>query len=206
MARREEKKQATRQRLVDIATDLFCRKGYDNTTVDEIVSLAGISQRTFFRYFPTKLDVAFPSREKSTAMLRVLLERHQNLSAPLLGVRVALEEYGNWYATLKDELMREWQYEAASPTLIARADETERINEQLITESLETAGVPREQANLLGGVIFGGISAVLREWFDNDCQRELMDVGGDLLRLMEELHRLMPWGVFQPRESIPAAR
>jgi AcrR family transcriptional regulator len=206
MARREEKKQATRERLVNIATDLFCRKGYDNTTVDEIVSLAGISQRTFFRYFPTKLDVAFPSRDKTTAMMRVLLEKHHNLSAPLLGVRDALEEFGNWYPTLKDDLMREWQYEAASPTLIARADETERITELLIAESLESAGVPREQSNFLGGIIFGGISVVLREWLDNDCRQELMVVGGDLVRLMEELHRLMPWGVFPPRESVAAAR
>ena len=198
MARREEKKQATRDRLVNIATDLFCRKGYDDTTVDEIVSLAGISQRTFFRYFPTKLDVAFPSREKSMAMLRVLLEKHHDLSAPILGVCNALEEYGTWYGSLKDELMREWQYEAASPTLIARADETERVNELLIAESLETAGIARENANLLAGVIFGGISAVLREWLDNDCRRDLIDVGHDLFRLMQELHRLMPWGELPP--------
>ena len=201
MARRAEKKQATRERLVTIATDLFCRKGYDTTTVDEIVSLAGISQRTFFRYFPTKLDVAFPSRDKTTAMLRVLLDKHHTLSAPLLGVRDALVEFGAWYPTLKDDLMREWQYESASPTLVARADDTERISESLIAESLESAGVPREQANLLGGIIFGGISVVLREWLDNDCRQELNDVGKDLVRLLEELHRLMPWGVFPPQST-----
>jgi len=201
MARRAEKKQATRDRLVTIATDLFCSKGYDNTTVDEIVSLAGISQRTFFRYFPTKLDVAFPSRDKTTAMLRVLLDKHHTLSAPLLGVRDALVEFGTWYPTIKEDLMREWQYESASPTLVARADDTERISESLIAESLESAGVPREQANLLGGVIFGGIGVVLREWLDNDCRRELNDVGKDLVRLLEELHRLMPWGVFPPQSA-----
>ncbi len=31
-------------------------RGYDATTVDDIAETAGISQRTFFRYFPTKDD------------------------------------------------------------------------------------------------------------------------------------------------------
>lgn len=41
---------------------LFSAQGYDETTTDEISEAAGVSPRTFFRYFPTKESVLFSGR------------------------------------------------------------------------------------------------------------------------------------------------
>src|SRR5437899_1533793 len=48
--------QARKQRLVrdaiwDAAIDLFAQEGFDETTVDDIARAAGVSRRSFFRYF-----------------------------------------------------------------------------------------------------------------------------------------------------------
>jgi AcrR family transcriptional regulator len=51
------KQELVRVAIYDAAMDLFSRKGFNETTVDEIAEAAGISQRSFFRYFPTKSDV-----------------------------------------------------------------------------------------------------------------------------------------------------
>ncbi|MGW0116925.1 TetR family transcriptional regulator [Streptomyces sp. NPDC003327] len=56
---RERKKQRTRDALIREALELFTSQGYERTTVDEIVDAVEVSQRTFFRYFSSKEEVAF---------------------------------------------------------------------------------------------------------------------------------------------------
>ena len=57
---RDRKRQRTRQALIDAATDLFERFGYDATTVADIAAAADIGTRTFFSYFASKEEVLFP--------------------------------------------------------------------------------------------------------------------------------------------------
>ncbi|WP_297507274.1 TetR/AcrR family transcriptional regulator [Thermococcus sp.] len=47
----------TREKLVSAAMELFARKGFDKTTVDEIVAKAGVAKGTFYLYFKSKDDL-----------------------------------------------------------------------------------------------------------------------------------------------------
>ncbi len=49
----------TRASIVDVALDLFTRRGYDHTHIDQIAEAAHISRRTLFRYFPGKAAIAW---------------------------------------------------------------------------------------------------------------------------------------------------
>jgi AcrR family transcriptional regulator len=53
----ERKQELVRSAIWDAATDLFADRGYDETTVDEIALKAGISRRSYFRYFSSKSDL-----------------------------------------------------------------------------------------------------------------------------------------------------
>jgi AcrR family transcriptional regulator len=60
---RERKRERTRRAIVDAATDLFERNGYDGTTVADIASAADIGTRTFFGYFASKEELLFPEAD-----------------------------------------------------------------------------------------------------------------------------------------------
>ncbi|QSB16654.1 TetR family transcriptional regulator [Natronosporangium hydrolyticum] len=68
----------TRQRayaeITAVAMDLFLTNGFEQTTIDEIVTAAGISRRSFFRYFGTKEDVVLGHFVAEGAVLRGALE------------------------------------------------------------------------------------------------------------------------------------
>ncbi|MBD0383379.1 TetR/AcrR family transcriptional regulator [Paenibacillus sedimenti] len=54
---REEKKRATRQKIIDCALELFAENGYEATTVHQITERAGVAKGTFFNYFENKEEV-----------------------------------------------------------------------------------------------------------------------------------------------------
>ncbi|MCE3030333.1 TetR family transcriptional regulator [Streptomyces sp. CMSTAAHL-2] len=62
-----------RDALVAAAFRLFSEHGYEQTTVDDIVALAGVGRRSFFRYFPAKEDVVFPDHERCLADMTAFL-------------------------------------------------------------------------------------------------------------------------------------
>jgi AcrR family transcriptional regulator len=63
MSLRDRKRARTRQALVAAATELFERRGYDETTIADIAAAADIAPRTFFGYFPSKEELLFPDTD-----------------------------------------------------------------------------------------------------------------------------------------------
>lgn len=67
-----------RERVQDIALDLFARRGYEATSVDDIAAAAGLSRSTFFRLFGSKEAVVFFDHD---ALLARVEERLKNSGA-----------------------------------------------------------------------------------------------------------------------------
>lgn len=88
--RRERKKRQTRDALVHAALALFIAKGYEQTAVREITDAVDVSERTFFRYFANKEDLALSfAKDHTDALIRELTARPLTES-PLVALRNAL--------------------------------------------------------------------------------------------------------------------
>ncbi|MFD9003564.1 TetR family transcriptional regulator [Streptomyces sp. NPDC059582] len=72
-----------RDALVAAAFQLFLERGYEQTTVDDIVALAGVGRRSFFRYFPSKEDVVFPDHERCLADMTTFLAASGDAHEPV---------------------------------------------------------------------------------------------------------------------------
>ncbi len=81
---RELQRLETRRTLAEHALRLFSANGFDETTVEEIASAAGVSQRTFFLHFPTKAAAAFPDHEERVQDFRNNLGDGRAVGNPLL--------------------------------------------------------------------------------------------------------------------------
>lgn len=79
-------KPAMREALIAAAFQLFLERGYEQTTVDDIVTLAGVGRRSFFRYFPSKEDVVFPDHEQSLADMTEFLAASGDADDPLVRI------------------------------------------------------------------------------------------------------------------------
>jgi AcrR family transcriptional regulator len=77
--------------LAEIAIRLFVERGYDEVSVDDIAEAAGMSQRTFFRYFPTKDEVLRRYRRSLRDDLVRALRDRPGTEGPVGALRSAYE-------------------------------------------------------------------------------------------------------------------
>lgn len=72
---RERKKHQTRRRLQEAAVALFGEHGLDHVTAAQVADACDISEKTFFVYFPSKLDAALADVDEELERLVELVEQ-----------------------------------------------------------------------------------------------------------------------------------
>jgi AcrR family transcriptional regulator len=73
---RERTRRAVQKEIADAALALFASRGYDATTIDDIATAVGMSQRSVFRYFATKEEIVVGKLDLSADdMLAILRAR-----------------------------------------------------------------------------------------------------------------------------------
>jgi AcrR family transcriptional regulator len=78
LSRRERRKREVRERIMEAAMERFVRQGFSDTTVDQIAEDADVAQKTFFNYFPTKMDLFLQLAEERIDELHQMLEEERS--------------------------------------------------------------------------------------------------------------------------------
>lgn len=71
-----QKREFTRQRLLEAAEEVFSRKDYHLCTIDDIAEAAGCSRATFYLHFKSKSDLAVSLRKRDH---EAAVQRYRNL-------------------------------------------------------------------------------------------------------------------------------
>ena len=115
---RAKQRAQTRERLQQAALELFHRDGFDATSVAEIAAAAGVTERTFFRHFPSKEAVLFQDYESRLEWFSAALAVRP-LDEPILAsVAVAVNSFPDdreilhQVAALRDSVLRPEAIEA----------------------------------------------------------------------------------------------
>jgi len=175
---RERKKAATSDRIRACALRLFREQGYDATTVEQIAAAAGVSHMTFFRYFPTKEDVALydsydPLIASSIAQTPATWPLIQRIRAVLVqGLRLV-------YDTDRDTLLAQVKLIVDTPALRERMWAGQIATQQVILQALEVdAHDPdaRFQERVTVAACLAAASTAVLTWVENDGAPELPDL------------------------------
>jgi len=99
--RRQRRSAETRERLFHAALELFARKGFAETTVEDITEAADVGKGTFFNYFPSKDHILLAFGEMQLSKLEAAIETARGSGEPMpdflrsLGVRMTQEPTRN---------------------------------------------------------------------------------------------------------------
>ncbi|HAG09847.1 MAG TPA: TetR/AcrR family transcriptional regulator [Desulfotomaculum sp.] len=99
-SRMERKKKKTRQKIIEVAMDLFQRQGFGNTTMEQIAEAADIARKTLYNHFPVKEAIVDEYvKVISMGLAQETLDNLQNL--PDTGTRLiaALDKAYAWVET-----------------------------------------------------------------------------------------------------------
>jgi TetR/AcrR family transcriptional regulator, regulator of mycofactocin system len=89
---REQRLETVIAEVERIALRLFDQRGFAEVTVEDITSEAGISVRTFYRYFPTKEDLLQVRLRREARALKSALDERPPDESPVRSVRVAFAQ------------------------------------------------------------------------------------------------------------------
>ena len=179
---REQKKRQARQALERAALDLFDQRGYDETTIKDIAQAAGLSPRTFFRYFDSKQDVVFAVERENFAVMMNLLRENEDRESLLDMLRNTMYAYAKHLESRPpDEIGLRARLVAGSAELRRRlADEFQGWQEEISHHIASVEGAAREPRHIfLAGVALQALTVAGTTWAG--------DRSRSLTRLMEDL-------------------
>jgi AcrR family transcriptional regulator len=123
---RERQRVETRDVILDTALDLIEAKGFEHTTIEDIAAAAGISSRTFFRYFESKNALLFDDERHhdTDEMTSALAERPKSESTTEALRNVLREQLVTVLADAGGRKLRQMRVVLKEPALRALAKDS----------------------------------------------------------------------------------
>jgi AcrR family transcriptional regulator len=162
-----------RERLQEAAMALFRERGYDRTTVEEIAERAGLTERTFFRYFADKREVLFSGAKDLEKLIVDAVAGAPPGTGSLDATSAALEATAPGFEQHRKHARRRQALVAAHAEL--RERELIKLSSlaTAIAVALRARGVPKPAANLTAEAGIAIFKSAFERWLDDTKKRDL---------------------------------
>lgn len=172
---RERTRRLAQTELTSVAQDLFLEHGYEATTVDQIAATAGMSKRTFFRYFPSKDDLVIGKYDLFGDRMADALDARPTDESVWMSLRrvfdITLDYVRDDHQRARNDAME--RIVQTTPQLTARYLEKMQRLQTLLTGRVaarlglaDTPDDPRPAA--IVGAAFACMQAARLAWLDSD--------------------------------------
>jgi AcrR family transcriptional regulator len=176
-------------RLQEAALILYGERGYEETTVADIAERAGLTKRTFFRYFVDKREVLFRGSELLEQAMVAAIETAPASAAALDMIGAALDAAAARFEEVREFAATRHRIIASSPELQER-------------ELIKSASLSVAMAQALRARGFGDTAAILAahtgatlmhvafvQWVTDPDHRPYQQIAREALAQLREIAR-----------------
>jgi AcrR family transcriptional regulator len=175
----ELRRRSTHEALRRVALTQFASRGFGNVTVTQLAAEAGVTERTFFRHFPSKEAVLFQDYDTHLEWLAEALVQRPASESLFDAVLASVESFPH-----DVEVVR--QAAIARSTLISaeRVAAYLRVVQssfaEVLTDFIKTryAGVPDLDlvAEVAGATLAAALVVAVQKWGDDGCSADLGEI------------------------------
>ncbi len=184
--------QRTRDRLIEVARQLFTRQGIENTTMNDIATASDRGRRTLYTYFRTKGDIYDAVIERETDRIRAEIEAEvEAQSSPREKLRalmrsrlsIAMERVTSYQIWFKNIFSRDAEKAQAVRAMVS--NRIYEMIEEIVTAGIESGDFIPEQAKrlptMLTMVVRGTDWSVTHDNANSEMMNRWMDQSIDFI-------------------------
>jgi AcrR family transcriptional regulator len=174
-------------RLREAAMDLYVERGFEQTTVADIAHRAGLTARTFFRYFADKREVLFAGSGSLQEHLVSALEGAPDSAAPMEAIAAALDAAAAMLGERRDYSRQRQSVIASNAELRERELIKMASLSAALADGLRRRGVPDPDASLAAEAGIAVFRVAFERWVSGPDERELSHVMRESLDQLKAL-------------------
>jgi AcrR family transcriptional regulator len=171
---------------------LYIERGFEQTTVAEIAQRAGLTGRTFFRYFADKREVLFGGSAELQKQLVTALRTAPESASPMRAVTAALDAAADLLGQGRDYSQQRQLVIDANPELRERELIKLASLSAALADGLRRRGVTEPDASLAAEAGIVVFRVGFDRWVSEPYTGELGDIMHSLLERLPAVTRAKP--------------
>jgi AcrR family transcriptional regulator len=167
--------------------ELFVERGYDLTTVADIAERAGLTARTFFRYFADKREVLFHGAELLQETMVSALRDAPADASPVEAIAAALDATGDFFGEHREFARQRSSVIAANAELRERELIKFATLSGALAQALRTRGIGDPDASLAAEAGIAVFRVAFERWVNEHERRGFREIARESLERLEAI-------------------